>query len=122
MDSPTWNPESEQVTVTESFVWCQSMLWSLPAGGIPVAGHGLDHHDAQGEVLRNGCLIVKDRLASLGGTFGGEPSLLVFSEAVKLILGNGPGVFSWVADRALVAQVRLLEACINTPHLESFSV
>ena len=65
---------------------------------------------------------MKDRLALLGGTFGSEPSLLVFTEAVKLILGNAPGVFSWVADRVLVAEVRLLETCINAPYLENIEI
>ena len=55
----------------------------------------------------------------MGGTFGIEPHLLVFSKAVKLILGNAPGVFSWVADRMLVAEVGILEACINAPHLQN---
>ena len=54
----------------------------------------------------------------MGGTFRSEPFLLVFIEAVKLILGNAPGVFSWVTDWMLVAEVGILEACIDVPHLK----
>ena len=54
----------------------------------------------------------------MGGTFLSEPSLLVFIEAIKLILSNAPGVFSWVADWMLVAEVGILEACIHAPHLK----
>ena len=55
----------------------------------------------------------------MGGTFRSEPSLFVFIEAVKLILGNAPGVFSWVTDWMLVAEVGILEACIDAPHLKN---
>ena len=99
----TWNPDCEQVVVTESLVRCQSLFWSLPAGGIPIAGHSLDHHDAQGEVSLHRCLIVMDRLAQLGGVFGSEPFLLVFLQAAKLVPGNALSILSWVAGRVLVA-------------------
>ena len=118
----TWNPKREQVIVTESFVRGQSLVWSLPAGGIPIARHGLDHHNAQREVSLHRCLIVMDRLAQLGGTFGGEPFLLVYLKAAKLILGNSPSILSWVTDWVLVAEVDSVEACFNAPYLLNMSV
>ena len=108
---PTWNPDCEQVVVTEALVRI------LPAGGIPVAGHGLDHHDGQGEVCLHRFLIVMDRLAPLGGVFRSESFLFVFLKAIKLILGNFARILSWVADRVLVAEVCLLEAFFNSTDL-----
>ena len=108
---PTWNPDCEQVVVTETLVRV------LPAGGIPVAGHGLDHHDGQGEVCLHRFLIVMDRLAPLGGVFRSESFLFVFLKAIKLILGNFARILSWVADRVLVAEVCLLEAFFNSTDL-----
>ena len=101
---PTWNPDCEQVVVTETLVRV------LPAGGIPVAGHGLDHHDGQGEVSLHRFLIVMDRLALLGGVFRSETFLLVFLKTANLVL-------SVVTDRMLVAKVGVLEAGIDALHL-----
>ena len=119
---PTWNPDCEQVVVTEALVRCQSLVSALPAGGIPVAGHGLDHHDAQGEVSFHRFLIVMDRLAPLGGIFGCERFVLVFLKAAKLVPGNAPSILFTVlyrvAGRVLVTEeVGVLEEGINAPHL-----
>ena len=109
---PTWNPDCEQVVVTETLVRI------LPAGGIPVAGHGLDHHDGQGEVSLHRFLIVMDRLAPLGGVFRSELFLLVFLKTAKLIPGNLAGILSWVTGRVLVTEeVGILEAGIDALHL-----
>ena len=113
----TWNPDCEQVVVTESLVRCQSLVWSLPAGGIPIAGYSLDHHDAQGEVSLHRFLIVMDRLAPLGGVFGSEPFLLVFLKAAKLVLGNIASFLSRVTGRMLVAEKGVPRASFNAPHL-----
>ena len=110
--SPTWNPESEEGVVTEVLVRF------LPAGGNPVAGHRLDHHDAQGEASLHRFLVVEDRLARLGGVFGSEPLLLVFLKTAKLIPGNVPSIISWVAGWMLVTlEVGVLEAGNDAPHL-----
>ena len=101
---PTWNPDCEQVVVTEALVRV------LPAGGIPVAGHGLDHHDGQGEVSLHRFLIVMDRLAPLGGIFRSETFLFVFLKAANFVL-------SVVTDWMLVAAVGVLEAGIDALHL-----
>ena len=115
---PTWNPDCEQVVVTEALVRCQSLVWSLPAGGIPIAGHSLDHHDAQGEVSLHRFLIVMDRLARLSGVFGSEPFLFVFLQAAKLVLGNALSILSRVAGRVLITEEGgVLEASFNAPHL-----
>ena len=108
---PTWNPDCEQVAVTET------LIRVLPAGGIPVAGHGLDHHDGQGEVSLHRFLIVMDRLAPLGGIFRSEPFLLVFLKAANLVLGNTLSILSGVACRVLVAEEVVLEAGIDALHL-----
>ena len=108
---PTWNPDCEQVIVTESLVR------SLPAGGIPIAGYSLDHHDAQGEVSLHRFLIVMDRLALVGGVFGSEPFLLVFLQAAKLVLGNLPSILSWVTGWVLVAEEGVSQASVDALHL-----
>ena len=118
--SSTWNPESEQVVVTEFLVWCQSPVWSLPAGGIPIAGHSLNHHDAQGEANLHRFLIVMDRLAQLGGVFGSEPFILVFFQAAKLVPSNALSIFSWVAGRVLVTECGVLKAGVDAFHLKKF--
>ena len=113
----TWNPDCEQVVVTESLVQCQSLVSSLPAGGIPVAGHSLDHHDAQGEVSLHRFLIVMDRLARLSGVFGSDAFLLVFFQAAKLILGNVSSILSWVTGWVLVAEKGVPQASLDALHL-----
>ena len=113
----TWNPDCEQVVVTESLVRCQSLFWSLPAGGIPIAGHSLNHHDAQGEVSLHRFLIVMDRLALVGGVFGSEAFLLVFLQAAKLVLGDVASILSWVTGRVLIAQCGVPQAFFNSLHL-----
>ena len=114
---PTWNPDCEPVIVTEALIRCQSLVWSLPAGGNPVATHRLNHHDAQGEACLYRCFVVMYRLALVGGVFGSEPFLLVFLKAAKLILSNVPRILSWVAGWVLVAEVGVLKTGINAPHL-----
>ena len=114
---PTWNPDCEPVIVTEALIRCQSLVWSLPAGGNPVATHRLNHHDAQGEAFLHRCFVVMDRLALVGGVFGSEPFLLVFLKAAKLILSNVPGTLSWVAGWVLVTEGGVLEAGVDAVHL-----
>ena len=58
-----------------------------------------------------------DRLAQVGGVLGCEPLLFVFTQAAKLVLGNVSSILSWVADWVLVAEVDVLEACVNAFHL-----
>ena len=113
----TWNPDCEQVIVAEVLVRCQFLVWSLPAGGIPIAGHSLDHHDAQGEVSLHRFLIVMDRLALVGGFFGSEPFLLVFLQAAKLVPGNVSSMLSWITGRVLVAEDSVPQASFNASHL-----
>ena len=108
---PTWNPDCEQVVVTESLVR------SPPAIGIPIAGYSLDHHDAQGEVSLHRFLIVMDGLAKLGAGFGSEAFLLVFLKAAKLVLGNLPSILSWVTGWVLVAEKGVPQASLDALHL-----
>ena len=58
-----------------------------------------------------------DRLTLLGGVFGSEPFLLIFSQTTILILGNLTGTLSWVTGWVLVASVDVLETDIDVLHL-----
>ena len=61
-----------------------------------------------------------DRLALLGGIFGSESFLLVFTQTAKLILSNAPGILSWVAGWMLVAEeVGVLKTGVDVIHLKN---
>ena len=58
-----------------------------------------------------------DGLAPLCGILGNEAFLLVFLKTVRLVQSNALSMLSFIADRVLVAEIAILEAFFNAPHL-----